>query len=250
MVSRRGVVCGFLLGACLSWSPSQGAAVRAHPESPGASKGGSPGADVPMFLVARRSMGDPRFAQTVLLLVKHGTEGTLGLVINRPTQLLLSQVAPDLKGVGGTKHVVFLGGPVNPEVILYLVRSRSAPEDGEKVLDDVYFGVTREPLEGLLSGGTPASALRVYAGYAGWGPGQLEAEMARGDWLLVPADASRVFAKDPDHLWRDLIEEREPAGNLVHNDPDRLLAIPVGGADPRARLVMTVRPRTRNIENS
>ena len=74
--------------------------------------------------------------------------------------------------------------------------------------------------------------------------------MAHGDWLLVPADASRVFAKDPDHLWRDLIEEREPAGNLVHNDPDRLLAIPVGGADPRARLVMTVRPRTRNTENS
>jgi putative transcriptional regulator len=186
----------------------------------------------PMFLVARRNMGDPRFRETVLFLVKHNGEGTLGLVVNRPTQLLLSQVVPDLKSVEGTRHQVFVGGPVNPDLLLYLARSHKGLPETEAVAEGLYFGVARETLEALLASGTPTRDLRVYVGYAGWAPGQLEAELTRGDWFLVPADIDRIFAQDPEALWRKLIEEQEPPGNLVDN-AGRTPSSGAAGEEPR-----------------
>jgi putative transcriptional regulator len=217
-------------GVVLAWllAPIAGADTHAAPVPPGQTRPApnvSPGTERPMFLVARRSMGDPRFRETVLFLVKHSEEGTLGLVVNRPTQLLLAQVAPDLRAVQETNHAVFLGGPVNPDLIVFLALSRKPLPAAEHLTDNLYFGVARETLEALLAQRTPASELRVFAGYAGWSPGQLEAEMTHGDWLLVPADVDRIFAKNPESLWQNLIEEQEPAGNLVKvSRPEKLLA--------------------------
>ncbi|MDA2933112.1 YqgE/AlgH family protein [Acidobacteria bacterium AH-259-D05] len=159
-----------------------------------------------VFLVASNSLVDPRFRHSVVLLVSHGQEGTLGLIINRASEVPLSDVLPDLEGSGKELHVVFFGGPVGLDGLLFLTRSAEPPERATQVMADVYFSGDRELLQELIQRGKNANELRVYLGRSGWAPGQLEAEIARGSWQLVRGDAHTVFEKDLDDVWRDLIE--------------------------------------------
>jgi putative transcriptional regulator len=168
-----------------------------------------------VFLVAARDIGDPRFHNAVVLLVKHDGDGTVGLIVNKPTRISLAEAVPDLAGVQRTDQLVFFGGPVQMDVMIFLVHSTTPVADADEVKDDMYVGGERTTLEQLLAGDRSQRPLRVFAGYAGWAPGQLDMELARGDWHVLPADAATVFDKDPEAIWEELIDREEPEGLLV-----------------------------------
>ena len=167
-----------------------------------------------VFLVASPNIRDPRFHHSVILLLAHGQEGTLGLIINRPTEILLARVLPELKIPDQDSRAFFFGGPVGLDGLIFLMRSANPPQKATHVLADVYFSGDRKLLEKLLQQNKRSNELRVYLGHSGWLPGQLASEIGRGGWQLVRADANTVFEKDPDTIWRDLIK-RPPAQMLA-----------------------------------
>jgi len=156
-----------------------------------------------ILLVADRELVDPNFARTVVLLVDYNEHGALGLIINRRTEYELGEVLPDSEGIDGDASPVFEGGPVERGGLLLLVRADAPPERAEHVFEDVYFGRDRGLLKWLLDG-ERRPAFRAYVGYAGWGAGQLDGEIERGDWHLVPAQADSVFNPKPGGLWQRL----------------------------------------------
>ncbi len=168
-----------------------------------------------VFLVASSDMLDPRFRYTVVLLLTHGVEGTLGLIINRATEMPVSDLFPDLNSPDQESNPLFYGGPVGLDGLFLLTRSGEPPKRGTHVLEDVYFSGDRELLEELLQQAKGTNELRVFLGHSGWSPGQLAAEIAHGDWHLVPADAQTLFEKDLDELWRDLIVPPPPRPFIV-----------------------------------
>lgn len=158
------------------------------------------------FLIAHPSLMDPNFQQTVVLICEHGEEGTLGLIINRPTELLLSDVLPTIPVLKGTSYVLYAGGPVQPEGVVMLFRVVEAAAHLRKVMERVYLGLNREALERVITQPQPTETFRAYAGYAGWAPGQLEFEMGMGSWAVVPADPASIFDKAPEALWSEMVE--------------------------------------------
>lgn len=159
-----------------------------------------------VLLVAHPSLMDPNFQQTVVLVCEHGAEGTLGVIINRPTEVPLSEALPNVSVLKGTSYVLFAGGPVQPDGILMLFRVADAPDRLRKILDHVYLGLNREILERVITDPHPTETFRAYAGYAGWAPGQVEFEMAMGSWAVIPADPSSIFDKAPETLWAEMVE--------------------------------------------
>ncbi|WP_447972419.1 YqgE/AlgH family protein [Nitrospira sp. Kam-Ns4a] len=159
-----------------------------------------------VFLIASPALVDPNFRETVVLLCEHGPQGTLGLIVNRPSPVLLADALPGIAALKGTKHRLFLGGPVQPTGVLLLFRVKEAPPDARQVMDGVFLGGSVEFMERLLDKAGPGETFRAYAGYAGWAPGQLEAEMAMGSWATLQADPASVFDRDPDGLWGELLQ--------------------------------------------
>ena len=159
-----------------------------------------------VFLVANPGLPDPRFRRTVVLLLAHGESGTMGLIVNRATDIPLSEVLPGLDGSRRESHVLFFGGPVALNGIIFLTRSGAPPEGTSHVMEDVYFSGDKEVLQHLLGEKKPTDELRLYVGHSGWAPGQLASEIERGSWRLVRADAHTVFEMDTDTVWRYFIE--------------------------------------------
>jgi putative transcriptional regulator len=161
----------------------------------------APGAG--MLLVAAPELDDPNFAESVVLLVYHDDNGSLGIFVNRPTNLRPSRVFPDIAPLARYEDDLFLGGPLEPRQLLLLVRS-PAPGvlEGPPVLQDIYISADADVLARLPAAGADASRVRLYAGHAAWGSGQLEEEIAAGDWYVLPGHADRVFTAEPLELWR------------------------------------------------
>ncbi len=157
------------------------------------------------FLVASRRLSDPNFSETVVLLIEYGPDGAMGLVINRPSNVKLSTVFPDVKALKQRKDMVYVGGPVAGNQMLMLIRSNQTPAAAKPVIDNVYMSASWEVLEGLIKKGSAEQPFRLYAGYAGWAPNQLDFERTRGDWHVLQADADSIFSLDPKALWQDLI---------------------------------------------
>jgi putative transcriptional regulator len=155
------------------------------------------------FLVASRSLRDPNFAETVILLVDYDAGGALGVVVNRPTEVALIEALPEVGELRRRKDVVYLGGPVARDRMLLLVRAREQPPQSLRVFDRVFASGSLDALRKSMARG---DAIRAYAGYTGWGPGQLDMEVARGDWFIGPADSDAVFAERPATVWDTLIE--------------------------------------------
>ena len=159
-----------------------------------------------IFLVAREGMRDPNFRESVVLVTKPQGGGPFGVIINRPLELRLSDVFLEFESLKNRKDVLYFGGPVKPEGFVFLVRSANRPPRGMSVLKDVYFTGDTDVIEKLLHRPNPTEGLRIYVGYAGWGPGQLQREISRGDWLMVPATSETVFDDDPEKIWPKLIK--------------------------------------------
>ena len=158
-----------------------------------------------VLLVASPSLEDPNFRQAVVLVVEHGPEGTVGLILNRSTNVLLSKALPDIAVLKGTSYRLFAGGPVEPTRFLILFRLKEPPADARSVFDGVYLGRTPSVLDRIITQAKPTETFRAFAGFATWAPRQLEAEMLLGAWGVLPPDSVGMFDKDPATFWQDCI---------------------------------------------
>ncbi len=157
------------------------------------------------FLVASRKLGDPRFQETVVLLISHRHLGAVGLIINRPTRLSLAEAFPDVPALTKRTDALYFGGPVEGRQALLLIRSPGNPGESERVFDGVYVSSSMAVLSRMIDRRRTGRHFRVYAGYAGWSPGQLEREVRRGDWHVVRADAKTIFEKKAGNIWPEMI---------------------------------------------
>ena len=172
------------------------------------------------LLVATPSLEDPNFDRTVILLLQHDeVDGAMGLVLNRPSGLPIEEELGAWGEKAAPPDEVFIGGPVQPEVAIalgWLAPGHEAPEGVQPVLDD-RIGVVdlrRQPADM-----PELTAVRVFAGYAGWGGGQLEHEIERGDWFVVDARADDVFSAAPDALWGDVLHRQGGTFRTISPDP-------------------------------
>jgi putative transcriptional regulator len=156
------------------------------------------------FLIAGRNLADPRFQETVVLLLEHNAEGAAGLIINRPTKVPAAELLPSVPGLTERADVVYYGGPVEGHRMLMLIRSGEKPEESDRLFGNVYVSASRKTLESMIGLHKTDNQLRMYAGYAGWLPGQLDREVSRGDWLIMRADAGSIFEKRSSEIWREL----------------------------------------------
>ena len=156
-----------------------------------------------IFLVARKDMPDPFFHESVVL-VTNATESPVGVIINKPLPLTLANAIPNASPLQDRDDKLFFGGPVQTEDVVFVFRAKKEPENAMRLMEGVYVSGNRELLETLLARKDPVDGLRIFAGHAGWAPGQLEAEIQRGDWALAPADASAIFRSKPEELWPEL----------------------------------------------
>lgn len=154
-----------------------------------------------VFLVADRKIMDPNFSKTVVLILHHDAGGSSGLVINRPTRQTLPELLPNVEWVVPSEPI-FDGGPVlREETLTLLFRTKTPPQALSPVFEDVYVTQKARIFAELLQDDTQSEVYRLYAGYAGWAPGQLQAEMTRGDWRVLAGDADVLFEKSTEQIW-------------------------------------------------
>ena len=158
-----------------------------------------------IFLIAAPSLRDPNFRQTVVLLCEHGPEGALGVIVNRPTAMSISEALPQVPVIEGSGHVLYAGGPVQTNQVMLLYRGDQFPDNAHHVFDGVCLGGDVGMVERILTGVGTQESFRAYLGYSGWGPGQLENEMQTGSWITLPADPQAVFEKEPTRVWGDIL---------------------------------------------
>jgi putative transcriptional regulator len=154
------------------------------------------------FLVAKPSILDPNFSRTVVLIAHAPDGGTVGVILNRPTKQSLADILPGNAQLARFTEPLYFGGPVERMALFAAFRGDASPGESFPVIEDVHIALHPETVEQLLR--KPPAALRFFVGYAGWAPGQLKGELARGDWWVVSADADTVFRKDTATLWDDL----------------------------------------------
>jgi putative transcriptional regulator len=166
------------------------------------------------LLIAGPQLLDPNFRRTVVLVADHGEEGAMGVILNRPSGMTVADAAPDLEPLIGPEAPIFAGGPVQPTSGVVLAE---VAEADEPVFGDVVLVPGLGELADVVDG---AGNIRVFAGYAGWGPGQLDGELERDDWILEPARPSDVFSDDPDGLWGAVLERKGGQYALVARMPE------------------------------
>jgi putative transcriptional regulator len=183
-----------------------------------------------VFLVASPDIQDPNFAESVILLIGYDSAGSMGLIVNQRTRVDLATALPDVEELRGVKENLFLGGPVGRDRVMLLLRSRVAPEASLPVMDGLFITTSADVLRQVLAKDRAAETFHVYAGYAGWSPGQLEDEVARGDWKIVRGDDRVLFETPPADLWRHLSEK---LGGEWADGGGSLGAGPLGAASGR-----------------
>lgn len=158
-----------------------------------------------VFLIADLRLIDPNFSKTVVLITRHGPGGSLGVVINRPTQISLSRAFPTMKNFENRSEALFIGGPVQREVMIPLLRTETPPESAFPIFEKVYLVPQIQTLAELLTRGDAGDRFRIYSGYAGWAPGQLQNEIDRGDWRILPGEADLLFRDETGPIWEELL---------------------------------------------
>jgi len=157
------------------------------------------------LLVASTTLADPNFARTVVLIGLHSQEGALGLVLNRPSTSTVASAVPQLEDLVDTEEPVFVGGPVQSSAVVMLAEFEDPAAAGVLVLGRIGLPAPDATLEELADATTRR---RVYAGYAGWAGGQLDAEIEAGDWIAQDALPDDVFSLEPEQLWSRVLERK------------------------------------------
>ncbi len=169
------------------------------------------------LLVAEPPMADPNFRRAVVLLCEHTTEGSFGLVLNRPTGLTLAQAAAEPLPFDAD---LWLGGPVQPDTLHYL-HPYGDLDGALPVHDGVFWGGAFEDVQAGVGGGRlDADRFRFFVGYSGWGSGQLDAEVDDGAWIVLDGDAETVFADGDDALWRRVLRQLGGEYAILSTFPD------------------------------
>jgi putative transcriptional regulator len=163
-----------------------------------AAHAGGPG----LLLVAKPGLPDPNFARTVLVVAQDERGAALGVVLNRPADVSLAQLMDNDPRVARFTEPMYLGGPVERVGLFAVFRADRPPGPALQIADDLWLALGPETLEQLLA--DPPAQLRLYAGYAGWAPGQLAAEIDRGSWWVLDPDPDVVFRRDTRGLWDEL----------------------------------------------
>ncbi|HET7132695.1 MAG TPA: YqgE/AlgH family protein [Gammaproteobacteria bacterium] len=167
------------------------------------------------LLAASPDLKDPNFSRTVILVLRHDENATLGVVINRPTAIDPSKVFPELSNLGGYSGKLYRGGPVDATRVLFLVRGLAAAAvQGPEIVDKVFLSGDPESLPDLARLADGPADLRIYAGHAVWAANQLAREIQQGAWRAVPGTADLVFSAEPAKLW----EQLAPPGSGVTAD--------------------------------
>jgi len=159
------------------------------------------------LLVATPRLKDPNFDRTVVMLLDHNDQGAIGVVLNRPSELAVSEALPAWTSHIAEPAVVFVGGPVAPGSAICLAEAPRGPEgEGWQPLFDGLgtVDVSRSPSDLTVE----IATLRVFAGYAGWAPGQLEAEIEAGAWIVAPGGRQDAMSADPSALWRTVLRRQ------------------------------------------
>ena len=170
------------------------------------------------LLVASPSLSDPNFRRAVVLLLEHSDEGALGLVLNRPTPLVAREALPGtLAESMPDDERVYQGGPVQPEAVIVLADFTDTTLAASVAFDRV--GIVDPDADASRLGGA-VRAIRAYGGYAGWGEGQLEQEIAEEAWIDASPASEDVFGDDPDGLWSRVLERKGGAWRLIARMPE------------------------------
>jgi putative transcriptional regulator len=166
------------------------------------------------LLIAGPGLLDPNFFRTVVLIVEHSEEGALGVVLNRPSETSVEEAASEIEGLVEPDDPIYVGGPVQPSSLIILAEFDDPGQAALIAFDDI----------GVLASAAadePAAIRRgrAFVGHSGWGPGQLDAELERGDWFLTPATRSDAFSSDPDELWETVLTRMGGGYALVARMP-------------------------------
>ena len=156
------------------------------------------------LLISSAGLHDPNFRHTVVLIAAHDDEGAVGVVLNRATEFLVADAVPPLAEVTGEQALLFEGGPVQPMQPVLLAELGAGTRADLPVLGNIGF------ITGDVDDSVRPSILRarVYAGYSGWGSGQLEEELEDGAWIIEPALPEDVFTDEPRSLWKKVLERK------------------------------------------
>ncbi len=169
-----------------------------------------------LFLVAKPSLSDPNFSRTVVLVTQTEDGGTVGVILNRPTALKLSQFLSKEFNTDNYRDPIYVGGPVMQQVLLVVFRSEKPPvAPAFHVLRDVYLTMHPDNVESLLA--DSAARYRIYAGFSGWAPRQLESEFMRDGWYVLPADEATIFDEKPEGIWEEMLKRALLLGPRVQN---------------------------------
>jgi len=168
------------------------------------------------LLIASPALIDPNFDRTVVLVTEHSEDGAMGIILNRPAEAPAGELLPALEEIAGSDPL-FIGGPVQPEAVVLLAEFSDPSAAAWLVVADVGLASAQTDI-GELSPAVRRG--RFYAGYSGWGPGQLEAEMELDSWIVEPPMPAELFPDDPTSLWADVLARMGGQYTLVSRMPD------------------------------
>lgn len=167
------------------------------------------------LLVAAPSLADPNFARAVVLIGEHTGEGALGVVLNRPGAATVGEIVPDLTTLLDDDSLIYSGGPVQPDGVMVLAEFDELGEAALPVDGELGFVALEADMDAIS-----AARARAFAGHAGWGPGQLDAELAEEAWFVAPFEREDAFTEDPDELWSRALTRKGGAYALVARMPE------------------------------
>ena len=170
------------------------------------------------FLIAAKSLRDPNFYKSVVLIVEHGDTGAMGLVINRPSEISLSRALKKHFDLPETGDLIYVGGPVEENGMFILHNAQEWSESESPIVSGIFVGNSAEVFENIVQQSAEAESeikFRVYSGCSGWSPGQLESELSRNDWWTCPAEPELVFHADPYRVWDLALEQFRRNNPLV-----------------------------------
>jgi putative transcriptional regulator len=173
------------------------------------------------FLLSARKLRDPNFFKTVVLMVEHGSDGAMGLVVNRPSNVTVQRALAGHFELPETNELVYIGGPVEPSALFILHDSQDLDTSEKPIVPEVYVGSSAAAFEQVVRAAAfdeSAVKYRILCGCAGWAPGQLEGEVARGDWYTCPATSEETFCENPYDLWDSLVRKVAESHRVVSDE--------------------------------
>lgn len=168
------------------------------------------------LLIAGPALLDPNFWRTVVLVIEHNDEGALGLVLNRPSETTAGEAVPELEEAVDPGEPLLIGGPVQPSAVIVLAEFEDGSDAALIAFDEIGVVGTDAARE---NAGAGVRQGRAFVGHAGWGPGQLDSELERGDWILEPARREDAFSADPSMLWAEVLMRKGGSYALIARMP-------------------------------